>query len=512
MGFDFIYLMPQRTILNAISTLLTRESFFSSSLFFFSGRSNNIGGNFSIHNNEQNANDKLLANENSTDTVDKPRITKKVVKKVHFADSVNGLSNSSKANNNADFAALRKSEQTNFSVLCHNSQDAQDNSISSTLDTYHESNNVPEVLDCRIAEKIKSEMEQKLVNESEMLKTRTDEVLCLTTTNKDKVRSFDVVKDVVAEKKSKKRTAKGVKSTADVEEYQVQRNGKSGLKISKVKPEVSGDVGNEFDDDEEEDEEEDDDEEEDFDNDKSDLMDSDREDEYDFESDDNNVLNEGDDEDDENSLDNENEAQTFNFCRYCSEIHVPEECPFRMCQSFVADKIDFTTWTDKYSSTVNKSIKIENSETENADIVRHTTQSPFSECTLPDKFELKLSNAQVSGVIAKASIPKYTKLGPLIGQKITEVDIADDCTMKFIIEAYDGTKSTYYSLDDENNSNWLRYIRPANTKSERNVAVVISDKNVFFVTSATIEEGDELVYWSDDCNSSWGKKKIEKMS
>ncbi|XP_037027749.1 uncharacterized protein LOC119068311 isoform X1 [Bradysia coprophila] len=467
-------------------------------------RSNNIGSNFPIHSNEQNANDKL-ANENSTDDVDKPRIAKKV-KKVHFADSVNGLSNSSKGN--PDFAALRKSEQSNFSVLCHNSQDAQDNSISSTLDTYHESNNIPEVLDCRIAEKIKSEMEQKFLSESEMLKTRSDEVLCLTTTNKDKTRSFDSVKDAVVEKKSKKRTTKCSKPSPEVEEYQVQRNGKSGLKISKVKPEATGDTGafNEFDDDEEDDDE-------DFD-DKSDLIDSDREDEYDFESDDNNVLNEGDDEDDENSLDNESEAQTFNFCRYCSEIHVPEECPFRTCQSFIADKIDFITWTDKYSSVVQKAIKIENSETENADILSQSpsTQTPFSECSLPDKFELKLSNAQVSGVIAKSSIPKYTKLGPLIGQKISEVDIADDCTMKFIIEAYDGTKSTYYSLDDENNSNWLRYIRPANTKTERNVAVVISDKNVFFVTSATVEDGDELVYWSDDCNSAWGKKKIEKMN
>lgn len=445
-------------------------------------------------------NDKL-ANENSRDNIDKPRITKKV-KKVHFADSVNGLSNSSKGN--ADFVALRKSEQTSFSVLCHNSQDAQDNSISSTLDTYNEPNVIPEVLDCRIAEKIQSEMEQKLVCESEMLKTRSDEVLCLTTTGKNKTRSFESVNDSLGpDKKPKKRIAKCMKSpSGEVEEYQVQRNGKSCLKISKIKPDISSDVGlfNEFEDDEDED---------DFD-DKSDLMDSDREDEYDFESDDNNMLNEGDDEeDDENSVDNESEAQTFNFCRYCSEIHVPEECPFRTCQSFIADKIDFINWTDKYSP-----IKMENSEAENSDHLPQssTNQIPFSECTLPEQFELKLSNTQASGVIAKSMIPKYTKLGPLIAQKITEVDIADDCTMKFIIEAYDGTKSSYYTLEDENNSNWLRYIRPANTKNERNVAVVISDKNVFFVTSTVIENGDELLYWSDDCNSSWGKKKIEKMS
>lgn len=473
-------------------------------------RSNNIGSNFPIH-HEQSMSDKL-ANESSTDHNDKPRITKKV-KKVHFADSVNGLSNSSKGN--PDFVALRKSEQTNFSVLCQNSQDAQDNSISSTLDTYNEPNNIPEVLDCRIAEKIKSEMEQKLVCESEMLKTaRSDEVLCLTTTDKNKTRSFESVNDSSEpEKKPKKRTSKCIKSpSAEVEEYQVQRNGKSCLKISKVqKPDALNDAGlfNEFDDDEDDD---------DFD-DKSDLMDSEREDEYDFESDDNNVMNEGDDEDDENSVDNENEAQTFNFCRYCSEIHVPEECLFRTCQSFIADKIDLINWTEQFTATAaaaaaNKTIKLEKIEPEHTDPVPSTpsNQTPFAECTLPDKFEFKVTNAQVSGVLAKTIIPKYTKLGPLIGQKITEVDIADDCTMKFIIEAYDGTKSTYYSTEDENNSNWLRYMKPANTKSERNVAVVLSDKNVFFVTSAVIEDGEELVYWSDDCNSSWGKKKIEKMS
>lgn len=440
-----------------------------------------------------------MASERSSDHIDKPRMTKKP-KKVHFADSVNGLSNNSKEN--PDFIALRKSEQTNFSVLCQNSQDAQDNSISSTLDTYNRPNNIPEVLDCRIAEKIKSEMEQKLVSESEILKTRSDEVLCLTTTAKNTIRSFELVSDRVLEKKQKRRNNK-CKSAGEIE-YQVQANGKSSLKISKIKPDVTINACtfNEFCDEDDDDENFDD---------KSDLTDSDREDEYDFESDDN-ILNEGDD-DDENSLDNEKEAHTFNFCRYCSEIHVPEECPFRTCQSFIEDKIDFENWTEKYSTAVSKTIKMESIETEeNESHQSLSTQTPFSECTLPDKFEFKLDNAQICGVIAKSTIPKYTKLGPLIGQKINEVDIADDCTMKFIVESFDGTKSTYYSLEDDNNSNWLRYIRPANAKSERNVTVVISDKNVFFVTSTTIEDGIELVYWSDDCNSSWGKKKIEKMS
>lgn len=410
---------------------------------------------------------------------------------------------SSDSKGNSDFSALRKTEQTNLSILCQNSQDAQDNSISSTLDIYNESNNLPEVLDCRIAEKIKSEMEQKLGIESEILKTKSDKILCLSASAKIKIRSFQFVNDneTLSEKKTKKLIAR---SNRDTEEYQVQSNGKSSLKISKVKPEGSNDavvlmkLNEEIDDEN-----------------TSELIDSERDVEYDFGSVDNNTINECYDEEDEHSVDSENEPQTFNFCRYCSEIHAPEECPFRTCHSHIEDKIDFTKWTEKYSITENKTIKMEITDAGDKRPLHELSlsiQTSFSERTLPDEFKFKLSNAQICGVIAKLTVPKFTKLGPLFARKIAEVDISDDCTMKFIIEAYDGSKSTYYSLEDENYANWLRYMRPAKSKNDRNVAIVICENNVFFVTSTTIANGDELVYWSDDCNSSWGKKKIEKIS
>jgi predicted amidohydrolase len=62
-------------------------------------------------------------------------------------------------------------------------------------------------------------------------------------------------------------------------------------------------------------------------------------------------------------------------------------------------------------------------------------------------------------------------------------------------------------------SNWIRYVRPAETKDNRNVAVINKNGELFLVTSKSLIAGTELTYWSDSQSTSWTRKnKIDKTS
>lgn len=62
-------------------------------------------------------------------------------------------------------------------------------------------------------------------------------------------------------------------------------------------------------------------------------------------------------------------------------------------------------------------------------------------------------------------------------------------------------------------SNWIRYVRPAETKDDRNVAVVSRNGELYLVTSKSLNPGAELMYWSESQSTAWTRKnKIDKTS
>lgn len=67
-------------------------------------------------------------------------------------------------------------------------------------------------------------------------------------------------------------------------------------------------------------------------------------------------------------------------------------------------------------------------------------------------------------------------------------------------------------MEDRQRSNWVRYLQPAKARDQRNLTLVKLEDKIFFVSSIDINAGSELLYWSDDINSAWGKKKVEKTS
>ena len=74
-----------------------------------------------------------------------------------------------------------------------------------------------------------------------------------------------------------------------------------------------------------------------------------------------------------------------------------------------------------------------------------------------------------------------------------------------------GTRK-YISTSNPEKSNWVRYIRPAPARKQRNVAAVYKDDQLFFITCRNISKGEEILYWMDDPDLLWTKKKCEKKS
>jgi hypothetical protein len=72
---------------------------------------------------------------------------------------------------------------------------------------------------------------------------------------------------------------------------------------------------------------------------------------------------------------------------------------------------------------------------------------------------------------------------------------------------------TYVSTANPEKSNWLRYLRPAPVRRQRNVGAVVKDGGMlYFVTMKNLAQSEELLYWMDDPELIWTKKRADKTS
>jgi hypothetical protein len=115
-------------------------------------------------------------------------------------------------------------------------------------------------------------------------------------------------------------------------------------------------------------------------------------------------------------------------------------------------------------------------------------------------------------VIAKCPIARYTQFGPLIGERIREMDIPDDFNMRDIWEVCSSSERFYLSTMNSDRSSWIRFVRPAPSKEQRNVAAIVRGTDLYFVTTCAVEPGAELLFWLEHSVSGWARKKMEKTS
>ncbi|KAL6259422.1 hypothetical protein P5V15_009345 [Pogonomyrmex californicus] len=239
-------------------------------------------------------------------------------------------------------------------------------------------------------------------------------------------------------------------------------------------------------------------------------------------------------------------AIKIKLCQECSTRHLQDACPLIISLHAIADAISYEEWLSKHNENVEimKVIKSENPMSQGYDrlmydsvesddesstsneVCKTKSKVPREEMqlvvdmdrplyardSLPDCLELKMTNADHGlGVYTKEPLPIYAKFGPLIGVSVREMDIPDDFSMRHIWEIDNNGKSTYISTTDPVKSNWIRYIRPAETKEKRNIAVITKRGQLYFVTTQNIISGVELTYWVESQSSMRTRKnKINK--
>lgn len=216
-------------------------------------------------------------------------------------------------------------------------------------------------------------------------------------------------------------------------------------------------------------------------------------------------------------------------CRECSITHDYKICPLRTAIGTITDAVDLSEWIERKNLEALAKLKHDaqrqakqDHDPDDEDMDETSQMSEletkplitFAEASVPAEFELHNVEPNVTGVFARTEVRAYTKLGPLIGQPVQNSDIREGSDMKWIFEICEAGAelSQLLSCENPNTSNWLRYIRAAPSYEERNVNLVSIERQAFFVTCRDVKNGMELLYWSDDCNTMWRKKHTEKTS
>nr|CAI5840701.1 unnamed protein product [Callosobruchus analis] len=188
------------------------------------------------------------------------------------------------------------------------------------------------------------------------------------------------------------------------------------------------------------------------------------------------------------------------LCHYCNTHHIQDHCPINLPQYNIFDNITLDVWNQNYKALYDNfwnNVKRENRRQSDMTESERLKYS-FSLVSLPDCLQLADTNPEHGiGVFAKTEIECFTQMGPLVGKRVKEMEIPEDINMKYLWEINVASGHIYFSTEDNETSNWLKFIRPAPSRAIKNLTVIVKDEKLYFVSIKVINPGDELLYWQD---------------
>ncbi|KAM8952436.1 PR domain zinc finger protein 1 [Pelodytes ibericus] len=103
---------------------------------------------------------------------------------------------------------------------------------------------------------------------------------------------------------------------------------------------------------------------------------------------------------------------------------------------------------------------------------------------------------EVIGVVSKDCIPKGTRFGPFVGEIYTNDTVPKDANRKYFWRIYSGGELHHF-IDgyNEAKSNWMRYVNPAHSLQEQNLAACQNGMDIYFYTVKNIPANQELLVW-----------------
>ncbi|XP_053565082.1 PR domain zinc finger protein 1 [Bombina bombina] len=121
-----------------------------------------------------------------------------------------------------------------------------------------------------------------------------------------------------------------------------------------------------------------------------------------------------------------------------------------------------------------------------------------AQASLPRNLLFKYASncKEVIGVISKEYIPKGTRFGPLIGEIYTQDTVPKNANRKYFWRIYsNGELHHFVDGYNEDKSNWMRYVNPAHSVQEQNLAACQNGMNIYFYTIKPIPANQELLVW-----------------
>uniref|UniRef100_A0A3Q3CT04 PR domain zinc finger protein 1 n=1 Tax=Haplochromis burtoni TaxID=8153 RepID=A0A3Q3CT04_HAPBU len=121
-----------------------------------------------------------------------------------------------------------------------------------------------------------------------------------------------------------------------------------------------------------------------------------------------------------------------------------------------------------------------------------------AEASLPRNLAFKhlAGSKEVAGVCSREYIPKGTRFGPLVGEIYTADSVPKDANRKYFWRIYvDGEFHHFVDGLDETRSNWMRYVNPAHSAAEQNLAACQNGMEIYFYTVKPVPAGAELLVW-----------------
>ncbi|KAM4816684.1 PR domain zinc finger protein 1 isoform X3 [Ictidomys tridecemlineatus] len=121
-----------------------------------------------------------------------------------------------------------------------------------------------------------------------------------------------------------------------------------------------------------------------------------------------------------------------------------------------------------------------------------------AEASLPRNllFKYATNTKEVIGVVSKEYIPKGTRFGPLIGEIYTNDTVPKNANRKYFWRIYSrGELHHFIDGFNEEKSNWMRYVNPAHSAREQNLAACQNGMNIYFYTIKPIPANQELLVW-----------------
>ncbi|KAK5891744.1 hypothetical protein CesoFtcFv8_012190 [Champsocephalus esox] len=121
-----------------------------------------------------------------------------------------------------------------------------------------------------------------------------------------------------------------------------------------------------------------------------------------------------------------------------------------------------------------------------------------AEASLPRNLAFKhpADSKEVFGVCSREYIPKGTRFGPLVGEIYTADSVPKDANRKYFWRIYED-REFHHFVDglDESRSNWMRYVNPAHSEAEQNIAACQNGMEIYFYTVKPVPPGTELLVW-----------------